>query len=99
MNLPTDTEIEKRAMEIAQKDFDDNGSSEALAGMYAATLEALKIDRESYALLMGLNHFGNCHIHMMARLFDRLPHDSPSNCTCGKEHHLTTLRTRLGITE
>ena len=86
MNLPTDTELEKRALEIALGDFDDYGSSEGLAGICAATLEALKIDRESYRLLMELTQ--RCPFTYMGHTVAQEAED-----------HLTTLRKRLGITE
>lgn len=94
MNLPTDTDLEKRAQEITENiflghDFRSTGrinDIKWMEGHESATLEALKIDRESYNLLKLNNDI----------LKGVLPH---ALVIANNESHLTTLRTRLGITE
>lgn len=91
MNLPTDTELEKRAKELTNIRYPNlrySGSAVFIAeleGFQSATLEALKIERESYRLLM------ECR--------DAMVSNDVHGWAFELTDHLTTLRTRLGITE
>lgn len=96
MNLPTDTELVEKAEADARLHIELNGIDSMR--LIEAHLEALKIDRESYKWLLGAIHATGCADWKRLSM-DVIDIETSHKCDCGLDAHLTTLRTRLGITE
>lgn len=97
MKLPTDKQLEKRANRLSYvagpgADEVSVDYMEAFDFAYArATLEALKVDRESLRLLHGRDHKSACKAHW------NIIGGEPRQCTCGLDTHIALLKKRLGI--
>lgn len=103
MRLPTDEQLEKRAEELAQQWFNVKGPfihparREGSQDAYKfATLEALKVDRESLRLLEATSHPKDCDA-AIADAFAASGIGMFIPCTCGLSTHIALLKSRLGI--
>jgi hypothetical protein len=99
MKLPTDDELEQRAVELARKRWPGPSHDKWLRretkdirfGIKRAKLEDLKLARTSYQLLKEGSHM------LLCAKWDDLMCPTGEDCTCGLDAHLSELEQFLGI--